>query len=135
MEQYEGFKGDNFNIHFPQFSKKEDLFNSEGKLNIDELHIDLIDRVNPFQKAFEVLSKSVTTRVLKVIQDTIESTRILVSEEEALITWPKIKAFRATNGVEPSLQSNDALERRMAEVLIYLKDQKRKQMAAAGAGQ
>ena len=95
-------------------------------INIDELHIDLIDRVNPFQKAFEILSKSVTTRVLKVIQDTIESTRIVVSEEEAVIMWPKIKLFRATNGNEPNLKSTDALERRMAEVLIYIREQKRK---------
>ena len=95
-------------------------------INIDELHIDLIDRVNPFQKAFEILSKSVTTRVLKVIQDTIESTRIVVSEEEAVEMWPKIKLFRATNGTEPNLKSPDKTERRMAEVLIYIREQKRK---------
>ena len=45
-------------------------------VDIDDIHIDLIDRINPFQKAFEILSKSVTTRVLKVIQETIEATRI-----------------------------------------------------------
>lgn len=98
-------------------------------INIDELHIDLIDRINPFQKAFEVLSKSVTTRVLKVIQDTIESTRIVVSEEEAVLLWPKIKSHRATHGAEPSLHAADPLERRMAEVLIYVRDQKRKKIA------
>ena len=41
-------------------------------VNINELHIDLIDTVNPFQKAFEILSKSVTKQVLKVIQDAID---------------------------------------------------------------
>jgi len=40
---------------------------ADSFINIDDLHIDLIDRVNPFQKAFEILSKSVTTKVLKVI--------------------------------------------------------------------
>ena len=34
-------------------------------VNIDDIHIDLIDQVNPFQKAFEILSKSVTTYVFK----------------------------------------------------------------------
>lgn len=96
-------------------------------VNIDDLHIDLIDTINPFQKAYEILSKSVTTKVLKVIQDAIESTRIQVSEEEAVIMWPKIKSFYATFQREPSLQSADAIERRMAEVLLYIKDQKRKQ--------
>lgn len=98
-------------------------------VNIDDLHIDLIDRISPFQKAFEILSKSVTTKVLKIIQDTIETTRIQVTEEEAIILWPKIKTFHATHNREPNLQSNDPLERRMAEVLIYIKDQKRKHAA------
>lgn len=96
-------------------------------VNIDDLHIDLIDTINPFQKAYEILSKSVTTKVLKVIQDAIESTRIQVSEDEAVIMWPKIKSFYATFQRAPSLQSADAIERRMAEVLLYIKDQKRKQ--------
>lgn len=96
-------------------------------INIDDLHIDLIDRINPFQKAFEILSKSVTTKVLKVIQDVIEATRIQVSEEEAILTWPKIKDFYSTFKKEPNLNSTDPLERRMAEVLIYIKEQKRKQ--------
>ena len=46
-------------------------------INIDDLHIDLIDRINPFQKAFEILSKSVTTKVLKVIGCTNECRELL----------------------------------------------------------
>jgi len=101
-------------------------------VNIDDIHIDLIDRVNPFQKAFEVLSKSVTTRVLKVIQETIEATRIRMDFEEAKILWPKINEFKKTYGKEPSLNSNDPLERRMAECIIYLKEEKRKRVAENG---
>jgi superfamily II DNA or RNA helicase len=100
-------------------------------VNIDDLHIDLIDKINPFQKAFEILSKSVTTRVLKVIQECIEATRIQVTEEEAVLLWDKIKAFRATFGKEPNLNSTDPLERRMAEVLVYLKEQARKRKNVA----
>lgn len=95
-------------------------------VNIDDLHIDLIDRINPFQKAFEILSKSVTTRVLKVIQDAIEATRIQMTFEEAKILWPKILEFKKTFDREPGLQSSDPLERRMAECIIYLKEEKRK---------
>ena len=96
-------------------------------VDIDQLHIDLIDQVNPFQKAFEVLSKSVTTHVLKLIQESIDSTRIQVTKEEAIVLWPKIKDFRATHGREPNIGSLDSLEKRMAEVIIYLKAEKRKQ--------
>lgn len=101
-------------------------------VNIDEIHIDLIDKVNPFQKAFEVLSKSVTTKVLKIIQETIEATRIKMDFEEAKILWPKIQEFVKTYGKEPSLAANDPLERRMAECIIYLKEEKRKRMAENG---
>lgn len=103
-------------------------------VNIDDIHIDLIDRINPFQKAFEVLSKSVTTKVLKVIQETIESTRIKMDFEEAKILWPKIQEFVKTYNKEPSLTSNDPLEKRMAECIIYLKEEKRKRDAANGEG-
>lgn len=96
-------------------------------INIDDLHIDLIDRVNPFQKAFEILSKSLTTKVFKVIQDTIEATRVQMSDEEAILLWPKIKEFVRTHGKEPNLNSLDPLERRMADAVVYLKAQRRQQ--------
>lgn len=95
-------------------------------VNIDDLHINLIDRINPFQKAFEILSKDVTPKVLKVIQDVIEATRITMTLEEASLLWPKIKDFANTFKREPSLNSTDPLERRMAEAIIFLKEQKRK---------
>lgn len=101
-------------------------------VNIDDIHIDLIDKINPFQRAFEVLSKSVTTRVLKVIQETIEAIRIQMSIEEAIILWPKVKEFVKTYGKEPKLNSNDPLERRMAECIIYLKEERRRRVAENG---
>lgn len=97
-------------------------------VNIEDLHIDLIDTINPFQKAFEILSKSVTTKVLKIIQDTIEATRIKMDFEEAKILWPKIIEYKKMYDKEPSLNANDPLERRMAECIIYLKEEKRKRM-------
>ena len=98
-------------------------------VDIDDIHIDLIDSVNPFQKAFEVLSKSVTAKVLKTIQETIEATRIKMDFEEAKILWPKVQEFVKTYNREPNINSNDPLERRMAECIIYLKEEKRKRLA------
>ena len=96
-------------------------------VNIEDLHIDLIDRVNPFQKAFEVLSKSVTTKLLRVIQDTINANRIQMTDEEAVLLYrDKIGPFMQMNGgKEPSMNSNEPLERRMAEALTYLRNKKR----------
>ena len=101
-------------------------------VDIDDIHIDLIDKINPFQKAFEILSKSVTTKVLKVIQDTIDATRINMDFEEAKILWPKIQEFIKMYKKEPSLKSNDPLEKRMAECIIYLKAEKLKRAEANG---
>ncbi len=96
-------------------------------INIDDLHIDLIDRINPFQKAFEILSKSVTAKVLKLIQETIEATRIQMTDEEALLLWPKVKLFVQTNNREPIMYAIDPLESRMAEAVAYLKQKRREQ--------
>jgi len=101
-------------------------------INIDDLHIDLIDRINPFQKAFEILSKSVTVKVLKIIQDVIEATRIQMTLDEARLLWPKINDFVKTFKRNPGLQSLDPLERRMAEAIIFLKEQKRKSQNGQG---
>ncbi len=58
---------------------------ADSFIDIDDIHIDLIDRINPFQKAFEILSKSVTKKVLKTIQDHIAASRIKMDFEEAKI--------------------------------------------------
>jgi len=103
-------------------------------VNIEELHIDLIDRVNPFQKAFEVLSKSVTSKLLKVIQETIDAGRIRMTDEEAVILYrDKIGPFIKSHGREPNKDSHDPLERRMADALVYLRNKKRQQ-ASGHAG-
>lgn len=96
-------------------------------VNIDDLHIDLIDSVNPFQKAFEILSKSVTKQVLGLIQDAIDTTRIDMTEEEALLLWPKVQAFVRETGERPDLNSADPLQQRMAGALLVLQKQRREQ--------
>jgi len=100
-------------------------------VNIDDLNIDLIDRVNPFQKAFEVLSKSVTSKLLKVIQETIDAGRIQMTDEEAVILYrDKIPGFMKSHNREPDINSTDPLEKRQAEALVYLRTKKRQQQAA-----
>lgn len=94
-------------------------------VNIDDIHIDLIDRINPFQKAFEILSKSVTTQVLKLIDEHIQSIKIDMTEEEAIILWPQIKIWIGRTNEAPNIQSYDPKEKRMAEAVIFLRELKR----------
>lgn len=95
-------------------------------VNIDDIHIDLIDQVNPFQKAFEILSKAITSKTLRIIDEHIQAIKIEMTEEEALLLWPRILDFRKSTGELPSLQSFDPREKRMAEAIVFLRELKRK---------
>lgn len=95
-------------------------------VNIDDLSIDLIDQINPFQRAYEIISKEVNAPTLKVIQEAIAATRISMTDEEALILFPKIKEFMRAREREPNLNSSDPLEQRMASALIHLKNLRQK---------
>lgn len=95
-------------------------------INIEDLNIDLINSVNPFLEAFEVISKEITPRVLKTIQQCIYAFKIKMTDNEAMLLWPKINTFIKTTGKVPSLDALDPTEKRMAEAIIYLKELKRR---------
>ncbi len=79
-----------------QFLKMGEKF-----INIENLNIDLIDAVNPFHGAYEILSKTVNAAMLKTIQQAVSAGRAQVSEEEAVILWPKIKTFQESVSARP----------------------------------
>ncbi len=89
-------------------------------INIDDLSIDLIDSINPFQRAYEILSKDVNAPTLKVIQDCIAATRIQMTDEEAILLFPKVKTFVQEKGRQPNINALDPLEQRMAQALIFI---------------
>ncbi len=96
-------------------------------INIDELHIDLIDQINPFQRAYEILSKTVTPQILKSIQEAVTGISAQFSNEEILALWPKIQLFKRRTGRTPDLNSIDRVEVQMAQALAFLK-KKRQEM-------
>ena len=98
-------------------------------VNIDDLHIDLIDSINPFQEAYEILSKSVNASVLKTIKDTIDLTRIQMTKEEAVLLYNKIVEFKKQYNRLPSSNALDPQEKRMAEAILYLQRLRRENNA------
>lgn len=116
--QRTGNSNDSLNIN-NQFIKMGNKF-----INIESLNIDLIDAVNPFHGAYEILSKSVTATMLKTIQEAVRANQAQVSEEEAVMLWPRIKAFASEHKREPSLNASDAIEVRYAEALAYIRKMK-----------
>jgi len=99
-------------------------------INVKDLDIDLIDSINPFQMAYEIMSKSVDADVLKRIHGAITARRIKMTEEEAIALYPRIKKFKQSHGVDPSLVASNLMEKRMAEALEWLREKKREQMRA-----
>ncbi len=101
----------------------------ERFINIEQLDIDLISKINPFQGAYEILSKTVNAPMLKTIQDVVTSNRSGVTEDEALLLWPNIQEFASEFGRPPSPQSNDPYERRLGEVLAFVRRKKAEKQA------
>lgn len=120
--QRSGNSNDSLNVN-NQFIKMGDKF-----INIENLNIDLIDAVNPFHGAYEILSKSVTATMLKTIQEAVRANQAQVSEEEAVMLWPRIKAFASEHKREPSLNASDAIEVRYAEALAYIRKMKQQRV-------
>lgn len=115
-------------------SKKGNEFLKVGErfINIEKLNIDLISAINPFQGAYEILSKSVTAPMLKTIQDMVTSNRSGVSEEEAVLLWPNVQEFVSSHKMEPSPMSNDPYEKRLGEVLAFVRRKLAENMAKQG---
>lgn len=104
--------------------------NQHRFMNLDDLDINLIMQSNPFMGAYEFISKVVDAPTLKRIQDIAVSARSHVTEEEALILWPSIKTFVAKHNREPDVHSSDDYERRLGEVLAYIRNRKAQKLAA-----
>lgn len=101
----------------------------EKFINVDRLNVDLIREVNPFRDAYEVLSKNVDAPLLKAIQDYVQADRIQMTEDEAAMLWPRINEFVRTNNRMPDKDSDNPLEKRMGEALIYIRNKKAERMA------
>lgn len=91
-------------------------------INIDDLSIDLIDSINPFQRAYEILSKSLDKKTFKAIQEAINTSRISMTFERAEALYPDVIKFRQETGRIPDITSPDPIEREYASVILYLKD-------------
>lgn len=100
---------------------------SDKFLNVDDFDFSLILKINPFQKAYEYISRSLDPKVFKAIQDRVIEKRAKVSKEEALRLWPRIQEFYFShNKTLPDPNSPDPYERRLGEAAVYLSRQKAK---------
>ena len=99
-------------------------------INIDQLSINLIDNINPFQRAYEVISKSVDAKTLKIIQDTIAEQKYDMTLEQAIILFkgPLKEYVAAHDGKIPSLDHPDPKVRELAIAFQKIKNEKIRHM-------
>ena len=100
-------------------------------INIDKLSINLIDTINPFQRAYEVLSKSVDAPTLKIIQDTIAEQKFDLTLEQAIIIFkgPLKEYVKEHDGKIPDINHPDPKVKEMAVALQMIKNLKARRMA------
>ena len=84
-------------------------------MDVRELDIDLIDRINPFQEAYAILAKAMTEESLKQVAAAIAGKRTTLSPDEAKEYAVRAARFIKDRQRPPSITSADAFEQKLAE--------------------
>jgi hypothetical protein len=97
-------------------------------MDVRELDIDLIDRINPFGEAYAILAKTMSEDSLKQVAAAIAAKRTSLTPDEAKGLAVRAVKFKKERGRLPSISSTDAWEKRMAEgaaAFVRFKDEGR----------
>ena len=97
-------------------------------MDVKELDIDLIDRVNPFGEAYAILAKTMSEESLKQVAAAIAAKRTTLTPEEAKVIAKRAVEFKRERGRLPSISSADAWEKHLAEgaaAFVRFKDEGR----------
>lgn len=101
-------------------------------VNVRELDIDLIDRINPFDAAYAVLAKAMDEKSLRQVQASIAAKKVSIPEDEARELAKRALQFKNERGRLPDINSADAWEKRMAEGVSALARYRAQAKAAPG---
>lgn len=63
-------------------------------INVNDLNIELIDSINPFQSAYEILSRNVDAKTLRLFLKVYDAKKYDFTEEDLKILYPQIKQFK-----------------------------------------
>lgn len=101
-------------------------------INVRELDIDLIDRINPFDAAYAVLAKAMDEKSLRQVQASIAAKKVSIPETEARDLAMRALQFKNERGRLPDINSADAWEKRMAEGVVAFARYRAQAKAAQG---
>jgi hypothetical protein len=104
-------------------------------VNVRDLDIDLIDRINPFDAAYAVLAKAMDEKSLRQVQASIAAKKVSIPEDEARELAKRALQFKNERGRLPEINSADAWEKRMAEGVAALARYRAQAKAAQTQGE
>ncbi len=84
-------------------------------MDVRDLDIDLIDRINPFDAAYSVLAKAMDERTLRQVQASIAAKRINIPLDEARDLAIRAVQFKRERGRIPDINAQEPWEKRLAE--------------------
>jgi hypothetical protein len=103
-------------------------------INVRDLDIDLIDRINPFDAAYAVLAKAMDEKSLRQVQASIAAKKVSIPRDEAVELTARARTFKQERGRLPDINSADAWEKRMAEGVAAFMRYKAQELAAKQSG-
>lgn len=103
-------------------------------VNVRDLDIDLIDRINPFDAAYSILGKAMDEKTLRQVQASIAAKKLNISYDEARDLAQRALQFKKERGRLPDINAQDPWEKRMAEGIAALARHRAQQKAAEQRG-
>ena len=89
-------------------------------MDVRDLDIDLIDRINPFGEAYAILAKAMNEESLRQVAAVITAKKVRITPDEARDLARRALRFKHERGRLPSITSPDPWEKRMAEGVAVL---------------
>ena len=101
-------------------------------IEVKDLDIDLIDRINPFEAAYSVLAKAMNEGTLKQVAAVIGKRKVSIPYDEARDLTVRALQWKKERGRAPDITSQDPWEKRLAEGVAALAKFRAEQAAQEG---
>ena len=98
-------------------------------IEVKDLDIDLIDRINPFEAAYSVLAKAMNEGTLKQVAAVIGKRKVSIPYDEARDLAVRALQWKKERGRAPEITSQDPWEKRLAEGVAALAKHRAQQAA------
>jgi hypothetical protein len=89
-------------------------------IEVKDLDIDLIDRINPFEAAYSILAKAMNEGTLKQVAAVIGKRKVSIPYDEARDLAVRALQWKKERGRTPEITSQDPWEKRLAEGVAAL---------------